>query len=297
MMGQLRTAVQTMAAMETPPAQLLRNLDDLARRLGDTYLATCPVRGVRPDPRRPDPRQRRPHPHPCWSAPRTAAANSWSCPPARRSVSAASRSRPSGSRSGPVTAWCACTDGLVEVRGSDIGEGWPRLRIRRPPRGLHGRCLRHHHPRPQHPRRTQGRRRPAHGPPQRHPRRPRRRIGARPRPARGGPGPPPGPRAPPGLGSAAGRRDGRTAGQRGRHQRRPACRERPDRPADRPHRRAAVRGHRRRTGPARHAERPAPTTTRAAACAVVSRLAREWGASATGHRKTVWFEQALGASG
>jgi hypothetical protein len=26
---------------------------------------------------------------------------------------------------------------------------------------------------------------------------------------------------------------------------------------------------------------------------VVSRLAREWGASATGHRKTVWFEQAL----
>lgn len=41
MMGQLRTAVQTMAALDLPPAQLLRNLDDLAQRLGDSYLATC----------------------------------------------------------------------------------------------------------------------------------------------------------------------------------------------------------------------------------------------------------------
>ncbi|GAA3580202.1 ATP-binding SpoIIE family protein phosphatase [Streptomyces osmaniensis] len=41
MMGQLRTAVQTMAALDLPPAQLLRNLDDLAQRLGDGYLATC----------------------------------------------------------------------------------------------------------------------------------------------------------------------------------------------------------------------------------------------------------------
>ncbi|MGP3982263.1 SpoIIE family protein phosphatase [Streptomyces sp. KR80] len=41
MMGQLRTAVQTMAALDLPPAQLLRNLDDLARRLGEHYLATC----------------------------------------------------------------------------------------------------------------------------------------------------------------------------------------------------------------------------------------------------------------
>ncbi|GAA2595834.1 MULTISPECIES: ATP-binding SpoIIE family protein phosphatase [Streptomyces] len=41
MMGQLRTAVQTMAGLDLPPAQLLRNLDDLAQRLGDTHLATC----------------------------------------------------------------------------------------------------------------------------------------------------------------------------------------------------------------------------------------------------------------
>ncbi|WP_093798411.1 SpoIIE family protein phosphatase [Streptomyces sp. Wb2n-11] len=41
MMGQLRTAVHTMAALDIPPARLLRNLDDLAHRLGDHYLATC----------------------------------------------------------------------------------------------------------------------------------------------------------------------------------------------------------------------------------------------------------------
>ncbi|MFJ5219911.1 SpoIIE family protein phosphatase [Streptomyces sp. NPDC088354] len=40
-MGQLRTAVQTMAALDLPPAQLLRGLDDLSQRLGEHYLATC----------------------------------------------------------------------------------------------------------------------------------------------------------------------------------------------------------------------------------------------------------------
>ncbi|MGW7195907.1 ATP-binding SpoIIE family protein phosphatase [Streptomyces chryseus] len=41
MMGQLRTAVHTMAALDIPPAQLLRSLDDLAHEFGDHYLATC----------------------------------------------------------------------------------------------------------------------------------------------------------------------------------------------------------------------------------------------------------------
>ena len=40
-MGQLRTAVRTLAAQDLPPGQVLRQLDDLARRLGDEYLATC----------------------------------------------------------------------------------------------------------------------------------------------------------------------------------------------------------------------------------------------------------------
>ncbi|MBV9024416.1 MAG: SpoIIE family protein phosphatase [Streptomycetaceae bacterium] len=40
-MGQFRTAVQTMAALDLPPAQLLRHLDNLAQRLGVDHLATC----------------------------------------------------------------------------------------------------------------------------------------------------------------------------------------------------------------------------------------------------------------
>ncbi|MBE1533851.1 SpoIIE family protein phosphatase [Actinomadura algeriensis] len=40
-MGQLRTAVRTLAGEDTRPGRLLRQLDGLARRLGDGYLATC----------------------------------------------------------------------------------------------------------------------------------------------------------------------------------------------------------------------------------------------------------------
>ncbi|MFC1421233.1 ATP-binding SpoIIE family protein phosphatase [Streptacidiphilus cavernicola] len=41
MMGQLRTAVQTLAVLGLPPHELLRHLDEAARRLSDTHLATC----------------------------------------------------------------------------------------------------------------------------------------------------------------------------------------------------------------------------------------------------------------
>ncbi len=40
-MGQFRTAVITMAALDLPPAQVLRHLDNLAHRLGTEHLATC----------------------------------------------------------------------------------------------------------------------------------------------------------------------------------------------------------------------------------------------------------------
>ncbi|MFG2006383.1 SpoIIE family protein phosphatase [Spirillospora sp. NPDC048911] len=40
-MGQLRTAVRTLAAQDLCPDQLLRHLDDLAQRLGEDYVATC----------------------------------------------------------------------------------------------------------------------------------------------------------------------------------------------------------------------------------------------------------------
>ncbi|MEU0331756.1 SpoIIE family protein phosphatase [Streptomyces sp. NPDC006193] len=126
MMGQLRIAVQTMAAMETPPAQLLRNLDDLARRLGDTYLATClyavydPIRGE------------------------LTLANAGHIPPVLvRAEDGCSEllDLPTGAPIGvggvpfevrrvpvaPGDRLVLCTDGLVEVRGSDIGEGLAAL--------------------------------------------------------------------------------------------------------------------------------------------------------------------------
>ncbi|MFH9657702.1 SpoIIE family protein phosphatase [Streptomyces sp. NPDC017248] len=126
MMGQLRTAVQTMAAMETPPAQLLRNLDDLARRLGDNYLATClyavydPIRGE------------------------LTLANAGHIPPVlvRAEDGDSELLRlPTGAPIGvggvpfetirvkvrPGDRLVLCTDGLVEVRGSDIGEGLAAL--------------------------------------------------------------------------------------------------------------------------------------------------------------------------
>ncbi|MFF8726382.1 SpoIIE family protein phosphatase [Streptomyces sp. NPDC015171] len=126
MMGQLRTAVQTMATMETPPAQLLRNLDDLARRLGDTYLATClyavydPIRGE------------------------LTLANAGHIPPVLvRAEDGSSEllDLPTGAPVGvggvpfeavrvkvaPGDRLVLCTDGLVEVRGTDIGEGLAAL--------------------------------------------------------------------------------------------------------------------------------------------------------------------------
>ncbi|MFF4549442.1 SpoIIE family protein phosphatase [Streptomyces sp. NPDC001435] len=126
MMGQLRTAVQTMAAMETPPAQLLRNLDDLARRLGENYLATClyavydPIRGE------------------------LQLSNAGHIPPVLvRAVDGSSEllDLPTGAPIGvggvpfeavvvpvsPGDRLVLCTDGLVEVRGADIGEGLAAL--------------------------------------------------------------------------------------------------------------------------------------------------------------------------
>ncbi|MCQ4083711.1 SpoIIE family protein phosphatase [Streptomyces sp. RB6PN25] len=126
MMGQLRTAVQTMAALDLPPAQLLRNLDDLAQRLGEQYLATCLY--VVYDPVESE----------------LLISNAGHIPPVL--VRAADgRSEllgvPTGAPIGvggvpfetvsvPVASGdrlVLCTDGLVEVRGQDIGAGLAAL--------------------------------------------------------------------------------------------------------------------------------------------------------------------------
>ncbi|MBC9728669.1 SpoIIE family protein phosphatase [Streptomyces sp. TRM68367] len=126
MMGQLRTAVQTMAGLDLPPAQLLRNLDDLAQRLGDTYLATCLYAVF-------DPITSELH-----------LANAGHIPPVLvRAEDGRSEllDLPTGAPIGvggvpfeavrvrvePGDRLVMCTDGLVEVRGEDIGVGLATL--------------------------------------------------------------------------------------------------------------------------------------------------------------------------
>ncbi|MET8028295.1 ATP-binding SpoIIE family protein phosphatase [Streptomyces avermitilis] len=126
MMGQLRTAVQTMAALDLPPAQLLRNLDDLAQRLGDSYLATCLYAVYDP------------------ITSELEIANAGHIPPVLvRAEDGRSDllDLPTGAPIGvggvpfesvrvpvaPGDRLVMCTDGLVEVRGEDIGVGLATL--------------------------------------------------------------------------------------------------------------------------------------------------------------------------
>ncbi|WP_327127539.1 SpoIIE family protein phosphatase [Streptomyces sp. NBC_01727] len=126
MMGQLRTAVLTMATMEMPPAQLLRNLDDLAQRLGEQYLATCLYAVY--DPIHSE----------------LQIANAGHIPPVlvrAEDGRAELLDLPTGAPIGvggvafetatvqvrPGDRLVLCTDGLVEVRGQDIGAGLAAL--------------------------------------------------------------------------------------------------------------------------------------------------------------------------
>lgn len=127
-MGQLRTAVRTLAAEDMRPARLLRQLDGLARRLGEDYLATCLYAVY-------DPVERR-----CTLA------NAGHVPPVL--VSAFGDSRvlpvPSGVPIGvggepfetvevPVedgAQLVLCTDGLLERRDRDVEQGLQELRGR-----------------------------------------------------------------------------------------------------------------------------------------------------------------------
>ncbi|GAB2589213.1 SpoIIE family protein phosphatase [Streptomyces capparidis] len=124
-MGQLRIAVQTMAALDLPPARLLRNLDDVAQRLGEQYLATCLYAVYDP------------------VACEIVLANAGHLPPVlvRTDGRAELLSLPTGVPIGvggvpfeavtvpvaPGDRLVLCTDGLVEVRGRDIGDGLAAL--------------------------------------------------------------------------------------------------------------------------------------------------------------------------
>jgi GAF domain-containing protein len=124
-MGQFRTAVITMAALDLPPAQLLRHLDNLAHRLGTEHLATC-VYAVY------DPIQRT-----------LTLANAGHIPPVLAGYDGHSEllKIPGGAPIGvggvpfetveipvPDGSWLVlCTDGLVEVRGQGIDAGLAAL--------------------------------------------------------------------------------------------------------------------------------------------------------------------------
>jgi PAS domain-containing protein len=124
-MGQFRTAVITMAALDLPPAQLLRHLDTLAHRLGTDHLATC-VYAVY------DPINRT-----------LTLANAGHIPPVLAGHDGRSELLriPGGAPIGvggvpfetveipvPDGSWLVlCTDGLVEVRGQGIDAGLAAL--------------------------------------------------------------------------------------------------------------------------------------------------------------------------
>lgn len=124
-MGQFRTSVITMAALDLPPAQLLRHLDNLAHRLGPEHLATC-VYAVY------DPIHRT-----------LTLANAGHIPPvlARHDGRSELLRIPEGAPIGvggvpfetveiavPDGSWLVlCTDGLVEVRGQGIDAGLAAL--------------------------------------------------------------------------------------------------------------------------------------------------------------------------
>ncbi|MFD3454666.1 SpoIIE family protein phosphatase [Streptomyces sp. NPDC058691] len=126
MMGQLRTAVQAMAALDLPPAQLLRGLDDLAQRLGEHHLATCLYAVYDPVHNE------------------VLIGNAGHLPPVLlRAVDGRSEllDVPTGAPIGiggvafetvrvpvaPGDRLVLCTDGLIEVRGQDIGTGLAAL--------------------------------------------------------------------------------------------------------------------------------------------------------------------------
>ncbi|MFP3969528.1 SpoIIE family protein phosphatase [Actinomadura fulvescens] len=124
-MGQLRTAVRTLAAQDPRPDQLLRQLDDVAQRLGDDYVATCMYAVYDPVDRR------------CWIA------NAGHPPPVlvspcgETTILRLPSGVPIGVGGQPFETvelsvedgarLIFCTDGLLERRDRDVAEGLETL--------------------------------------------------------------------------------------------------------------------------------------------------------------------------
>ncbi|MFJ1795638.1 ATP-binding SpoIIE family protein phosphatase [Kitasatospora griseola] len=124
-MGRFRTAMQTLAALDLPPGQLLRHLDNLAQKLGDDHLATCLYAVYDPINRT------------CELASAGHVPPVLVHPDGRGELLDLPSGAPIGVGGVPFVATkidvsdgsmlVLCTDGLVEVRGGDIGEGLAAL--------------------------------------------------------------------------------------------------------------------------------------------------------------------------
>ncbi|MFD8479167.1 SpoIIE family protein phosphatase [Kitasatospora sp. NPDC059673] len=124
-MGRFRTAMQTLAALDLPPGQLLRHLDNLAHKLGDDHLATCLYAVYDPINRT------------CELASAGHVPPVLVHPDGRGELLDLPSGAPIGVGGVPFVATridvsdgsmlVLCTDGLVEVRGGDIGEGLAAL--------------------------------------------------------------------------------------------------------------------------------------------------------------------------
>lgn len=139
-MGQLRTAVRTLAVQDPPPDRLLRMLDDVAQRLGEECLASCLYAVY-------DPIERQ-----------LQIANAGHVPPVLVGPDGAGRvlELPAGVPIGvgnedfttvdvPVADGARlvlCTDGLLETRARDVEAGLAELReaVSGPPRSLEECC-------------------------------------------------------------------------------------------------------------------------------------------------------------
>ncbi|MGW2400270.1 SpoIIE family protein phosphatase [Kitasatospora sp. NPDC001664] len=124
-MGRFRTAMQTLAALDLPPGQLLRHLDNLAHKLGDDHLATCLYAVYDPINRT------------CELASAGHVPPVLVHPDGTGELLEIPAGAPIGVGGVPFVAkridvsdgsmLVLCTDGLVEVRGGDIGAGLAAL--------------------------------------------------------------------------------------------------------------------------------------------------------------------------
>ncbi|MFD0329634.1 SpoIIE family protein phosphatase [Streptacidiphilus monticola] len=124
-MGRFRTAMQTLAALDLPPGQILRHLDNLSQRLGDDHLATCLYAVYDPVART------------CTLASAGHVPPVLVHPDGRGELLDIPSGAPIGVGGVPFAATeikvtdgsmlVLCTDGLVEMRGGDIGDGLAAL--------------------------------------------------------------------------------------------------------------------------------------------------------------------------